>query len=198
ARGGRIRERGESGVAPDARGGASALRASLPLATTCALTAPTEFAQRSPLLCDIPCRVGQWRRVQLRGNSRERSGQELARLSLRMAASTRPEGGAGGRMLVRPEKAAVIRQLLIVSRSQQERYAYLRYVFDSESGEGILDRRVGGRGSRRAGGARATPPGAGRHRAPPRGAAGAGRDGRPPGVRLGAREIRGEAIAREE
>ena len=51
-------------------------------------------------------------------------------------------------MLVRPEKAAVIRQLLIVSRSQQERYAYLRYVFDSESGEVILDRRVGSRRSR--------------------------------------------------
>ena len=53
-------------------------------------------------------------------------------------------------MLVRPEKAAVIRQLLIVSRSQQERYAYLRYVFDSESGEVILDRRVGSRRSRQA------------------------------------------------
>jgi hypothetical protein len=34
------------------------------------------------------------------------------------------------------------RQLLIVSRSQQERYAYLRYVFDSETGDVILDRRV--------------------------------------------------------
>jgi len=51
-------------------------------------------------------------------------------------------------MLVSPEKAAVIRQLLIVSRSQQERYAYLRYVFDSESGAVILDRRVGSRRSR--------------------------------------------------
>ena len=45
-------------------------------------------------------------------------------------------------MLVRPEKPTVTRQLLIVSRSQQERYAYLRYVFDSETGEVILDRRV--------------------------------------------------------
>jgi hypothetical protein len=34
------------------------------------------------------------------------------------------------------------RQILIVSRSQQERYAYLRYVFDSETGDVILDRRV--------------------------------------------------------
>ena len=34
------------------------------------------------------------------------------------------------------------RQLLIVSSSQQERYAYLRYVFDSETGDVILDRRV--------------------------------------------------------
>jgi hypothetical protein len=51
-------------------------------------------------------------------------------------------------MLVRPEKPAVIRQLLIVSRSQPERYAYLQYVFDSETGEVILDRRVGSRRSR--------------------------------------------------
>jgi hypothetical protein len=51
-------------------------------------------------------------------------------------------------MLVRPEKAAVTRQLLIVSRSQQERYAYLRYVFDGETGEVILDRRVHDRRSR--------------------------------------------------
>jgi hypothetical protein len=34
------------------------------------------------------------------------------------------------------------RQLLIVSRSQQERYTYLRYVFDSGTGDVILDRRV--------------------------------------------------------
>jgi hypothetical protein len=51
-------------------------------------------------------------------------------------------------MLVGPEKAAVTRQLLIVSRSQQERYAYLRYVFDGETGEVILDRRVRDRRSR--------------------------------------------------
>ena len=51
-------------------------------------------------------------------------------------------------MLVRPEKPTVTRQLLIVSHSQKERYAYLRYVFDSETGEVILDRRVGSRRSR--------------------------------------------------
>ena len=34
------------------------------------------------------------------------------------------------------------RQLLIVSRSERERYAYLQYVFDNETGEVILDRRV--------------------------------------------------------
>jgi hypothetical protein len=45
-------------------------------------------------------------------------------------------------MLVRAEKTRMTRQLLIVSRSQQERYAYLRYVFDSEPGDVILDRRV--------------------------------------------------------
>jgi hypothetical protein len=49
---------------------------------------------------------------------------------------------AGGRMLVKPAKAAVTRQLLIVSRSERERYAYLQYVFDSETGDVILDRRV--------------------------------------------------------
>jgi hypothetical protein len=51
-------------------------------------------------------------------------------------------------MLVRAEKAAVTRQLLIVSRLQQERYAYLRYVFDGETGKVILDRRVRDRRSR--------------------------------------------------
>jgi len=51
-------------------------------------------------------------------------------------------------MLVSSEKAAVTRQLLIVSRSQPERYAYLKYVFDSQSGEVILDRRVGSQRSR--------------------------------------------------
>jgi hypothetical protein len=45
-------------------------------------------------------------------------------------------------MLVRAEKVRMTRQLLIVSRSQQERYAYLRYVFDGETGDVILDRRV--------------------------------------------------------
>jgi len=52
-------------------------------------------------------------------------------------------------MLVRAEKAKMIRQLLIVSRSQQERYAYLRYVFDTEAGDVILDRRVRDRRGRR-------------------------------------------------
>ena len=51
-------------------------------------------------------------------------------------------------MLVRPGKARMTRQLLIVSRSQQERYAYLRYVFDSETGDVILDRRIQARRSR--------------------------------------------------
>jgi hypothetical protein len=51
-------------------------------------------------------------------------------------------------MLVTPEKPAVTRQLLIISRSQRERYAYLQYVFDSETGEVILDRRVQNRRSR--------------------------------------------------
>ena len=45
-------------------------------------------------------------------------------------------------MLVKPAKAAVTRQLLIVSRSERERYAYLQYVFDSEMGDVILDRRL--------------------------------------------------------
>ena len=45
-------------------------------------------------------------------------------------------------MLVRPAKPAVIRKLLIVARSERERYAYLQYVFDSETGDVILDRRV--------------------------------------------------------
>jgi hypothetical protein len=51
---------------------------------------------------------------------------------------TRVEGGS----LVRPAKAVGIRQLLIVSRSEPERYAYLQYVFDQDNGEVILDRRL--------------------------------------------------------
>ena len=51
-------------------------------------------------------------------------------------------------MLVRPARTAVTHQLLIVSRSQPERYAYLRYVFDSSTGEVILDRRARDRRSR--------------------------------------------------
>ena len=51
-------------------------------------------------------------------------------------------------MLVRPARTPVIHQLLIVSRSQPERYDYLQYVFDSSTGEVILDRRVRDRRSR--------------------------------------------------
>jgi hypothetical protein len=43
----------------------------------------------------------------------------------------------------------MLRQLLIVSRSQHERYEYLRYVFDGETGDVILDRRLRARRSRR-------------------------------------------------
>lgn len=45
-------------------------------------------------------------------------------------------------MLTRSAKAVEIRQLLIVSRTEPERYEYLQYVFDSETGEVILDRRL--------------------------------------------------------
>ena len=51
-------------------------------------------------------------------------------------------------MLIRPARTAVAHQLLIVSRSQPDRYAYLQYVFDSSTGEVILDRRVRNRRSR--------------------------------------------------
>jgi hypothetical protein len=51
-------------------------------------------------------------------------------------------------LLIRPTRTAVPYQLLIVSRSQPERYAYLQYVFDSSTGEVILDRRVSNRRSR--------------------------------------------------
>jgi hypothetical protein len=53
-------------------------------------------------------------------------------------------------MLTRSAKGVEIRQLLIVSRAEPERYEYLRYVFDSETGEVILDRRVLERRRRRA------------------------------------------------
>jgi len=53
-------------------------------------------------------------------------------------------------MFVRPARTAVTQQLLIVSRSQPERYAYLQYVFDSSTGEVILDRRARDRRSRQA------------------------------------------------
>jgi hypothetical protein len=66
----------------------------------------------------------------------------LAQLSLSTATPLDPKERWQGAMLIRPEKARMTRQLLIVSRSQQERYAYLRYVFDSETGDVILDRRV--------------------------------------------------------
>ena len=45
-------------------------------------------------------------------------------------------------MLTRSAKAVEIRQLLIVSRTEPGRYEYLQYVFDSETGEVILDRRL--------------------------------------------------------
>lgn len=51
---------------------------------------------------------------------------------------------AGG-LLVRPANAVGIRQLLIVSRSEPGRYAYLQYVFDQDNGEVILDRRADNR-----------------------------------------------------
>jgi len=51
-------------------------------------------------------------------------------------------------MLIRPARTAVTNQILIVSRSQPERYAYLQYVFDSSTGAVILDRRVRNRRSR--------------------------------------------------
>jgi hypothetical protein len=41
-----------------------------------------------------------------------------------------------------------IRQLLIVSRAEPERYAYLQYVFDQDNGEVILDRRMENRRGR--------------------------------------------------
>jgi hypothetical protein len=66
----------------------------------------------------------------------------LARLSLLEFFSIRLRQRAGGRDAVKPAKPAVTRQLLIVSRSERERYAYLQYVFDGETGEVILDRRV--------------------------------------------------------
>jgi hypothetical protein len=60
--------------------------------------------------------------------------------------NTRVEGG----LLVRPANAVGIRQLLIVSRSEPERYAYLQYVFDQDNGEVILDRRRENRRGRQA------------------------------------------------
>jgi hypothetical protein len=49
--------------------------------------------------------------------------------------------GIEGGTLVRPAKPVGVRQLLIVSRSEPARYEYLQYVFDSDTGEVILDRR---------------------------------------------------------
>ena len=37
------------------------------------------------------------------------------------------------------------RLLLIVSRTERLRYAYLKYIFDDETGDVIVDRRVGER-----------------------------------------------------
>jgi hypothetical protein len=45
----------------------------------------------------------------------------------------------------RPAKAIAARLLFVVSRTDLARYAYLRFVFDSETGEVVLDRRIGER-----------------------------------------------------
>ena len=42
-------------------------------------------------------------------------------------------------------KAGAARLLLIVSRTERLRYAYLKYIFDDETGDVIVDRRVGER-----------------------------------------------------
>jgi hypothetical protein len=44
-----------------------------------------------------------------------------------------------------PTKTGVARLLLIVARTDQIRYAYLKYLFDGEPGDVILDRRAGER-----------------------------------------------------
>jgi len=48
-------------------------------------------------------------------------------------------------MPVGSTKAGAARLLLIVSRTEQLRYTYLKYVFDGETGDVIVDRRVGER-----------------------------------------------------
>jgi len=49
-----------------------------------------------------------------------------------------------GQMPVGSTKAGA-RLLLIVSRTERLRYAYLKYIFDDETGDVIVDRRVGER-----------------------------------------------------
>ena len=48
-------------------------------------------------------------------------------------------------MPVGSTKAGAARLLLIVSRTERLRYAYLKYIFDDETGDVIVDRRVGER-----------------------------------------------------
>jgi len=61
--------------------------------------------------------------------------------------SVRPTLADEGRgpMPVGSTKAGAARLLLIVSRTEQLRYTYLKYVFDGETGDVIVDRRVGER-----------------------------------------------------
>ena len=48
-------------------------------------------------------------------------------------------------MPVGSTKAGAARLLLIVSRTERLRYAYLKYIFDDETSDVIVDRRVGER-----------------------------------------------------
>jgi len=61
--------------------------------------------------------------------------------------SVRPTLADEGRrpMPVGSTKAGAARLLLIVSRTERLRYAYLKYIFDDETGDVIVDRRVGER-----------------------------------------------------
>ncbi|OLB06845.1 MAG: hypothetical protein AUH14_05065 [Candidatus Rokubacteria bacterium 13_2_20CM_69_15_1] len=61
--------------------------------------------------------------------------------------SVRPTLADGGRgqMPVGSTKAGAARLLLIVSRTERLRYAYLKCIFDDETSDVIVDRRVGER-----------------------------------------------------
>ena len=48
-------------------------------------------------------------------------------------------------MFRNPAKAVAVRLLFIVSRTELARYTYLKFVFDSQTGDVVLDRRVGER-----------------------------------------------------